>query len=98
MNNNEKKWGDLNFDPKFKTYNCDLVLLDHLTVGRYIWFENIPNEYYIIKDEDLNPHYLIRPIEERIKLINTYKSFFSKNSDFSVKYFNEKMVILKNNK
>ena len=98
MNNNEKKWGDLNFDPKFKTYNYDLVLLDHLTVGRYIWFENIPNEYYIIKDEDLNPHYLIRPIEERIKLINTYKSFFSKNSDFSVKYFNEKMVILKNNK
>ena len=93
--NIRKSYGLLDFEKSILNKECEYILLDYSTPGRYIWFKGTLDNLIIPKYEnlgDFNKLYGKEKIEKTQELIKYLLQ--DPRSGYVVTYYNPKMIIL----
>ena len=95
-NNIRKSYRHLDFEDLIRSKSCDLIVLDHSTPGRYIWFKNSIEDIIKPKFENFSP-WKKRYGKENIEKLQGLIEFILTDpvSGYKVEYYNSKMIVLK---
>lgn len=95
-NNIKKSYRHLDFEDLIRSKSCDLIVLDHSTPGRYIWFEKNMENIIIRNYNELNARIKQFGKDNILKTQNLiYYILTNKESGYETVFFNKKMIVLK---
>ena len=93
--NIRKSYRHLDFEKSILNKECEYILLDSSTPGRYIWFKGRLDNLIIRKYENLNNHHKLFGKEKIEKTQELIKYLLQDpRSGYVVTYYNPKMIIL----